>query len=303
MQALIDRLIASEDYDLIQVETSQMASFQFSAGPLLVLTEHDIGYELLERLSRIERNPIRAIYNRIEYRKFREEELRAWDKVDACVVMSEREKQIVHQHRPDKLVKVIPNGVDVDYFNVSHKPSAPDTIVFTGLMCTRPNVDAVVYFVQEILPHIHRIRPNATFTIVGAMPTSRVKQLAGPHVKVIGAVPDVRSYVHEAAVMVVPLRAGSGTRLKILEGSAMGKAIVSTSVGCEGINARDRTHLLIADGPKEFAQQVLRVLGDQELANMLGRSARALAENEYSWNLIAGESEKWYVELARMRRS
>jgi glycosyltransferase involved in cell wall biosynthesis len=168
-------------------------------------------------------------------------------------------------------------------------------MIFTGLMGYRPNVDGAVYFVHEILPHILRVRPDATFTIVGAAPAEEVTRLAGPNVRVVGEVPDVRPYLAAAAVSVVPLRMGSGTRLKVVEGLAMGKAIVSTSLGCEGIAVRDGEHLLVADEPLAFARSVLRLLDDSDAAAALGRRGRELAVDQYDWAASAQQLETFYA--------
>ena len=132
--------------------------------------------------------------NWIEYLKFRHEERRSWNAVDGCVLTSQREKDELSSHAPDKPTMVVPNGVDIDYFRPTQARTTPGSIVFTGLMRYRPNVDGVIYFTQRILPHIVRQRPDVTFTIVGMGPPKEVVQLAGPNVQVTGAVPDVRPY-------------------------------------------------------------------------------------------------------------
>src|SRR5207245_4095187 len=132
-----------------------------------------------------------------------------------------------------------PNGVDIDSFQPSLGVRDPNNVVFVGVMHYRPNVDAAMYFVREILPHLVRERPNLTFTIVGGGPPEELRRLAGKNVVLTDRVPDTRPYVARAGVSVVPLRMGSGTRLKVLEGLAMGSALVSTSLGCEGIDIVD----------------------------------------------------------------
>src|SRR5205814_3692637 len=184
---------------------------------------------------------------------------------------------------PRTATLVVPNGVDVDTFRPTTEARDPNSIVFVGVMHYRPNVDAALYFAREILPHLLRKRPDLTFTIVGGGPPDELCRLASRNVVITHRVPDTRPYVARASAGVIPLRMGSGTRLKVLEGLAMGCPLVSTSVGCEGIEIQDDDHLLVADDPVEFARSVLRVLDDQVLASRLGRNGRALVEARYSW--------------------
>lgn len=297
MQDAIDRLLDKERFDLIQVETSQMCGFDFASSAVVLLDEHNIEYELLSRMYHSERSPVRKLYSGMEYLKFRREEQRAWGRVAGCILTSEREEAIFRRSVPTKPVAVVPNGVDVEEFCSAAKASDDANIVFTGMMRYRPNVDGVLYFVHEVLPRIRRVRSDVTFSIVGANEPKEVRRLAGPHVVVTGWVPDVRPYVERAAVFAVPLRMGGGTRLKVLEGLAMGKAMVSTTLGCEGIKVRDGQHLLIADEPSAFAEAVLRLLDDRSLAAALGENGRNLAESEYSWASVAQQLEAFYSEV------
>ena len=298
MQAAIDTLLATEDFDIVQVEFSQMGAFDFKTRAVIVLDEHNIEYELLYRTHCSERSPARKLYNGLEFVKFRAEEQRAWHKVDACLLTSCREEEILHGVLPKKRTAVIPNGVDIENFKSTGETHVnPNSIVFTGLMKYRPNIDGVLYFVKEVLPQILKVRPAVVFSIVGQGPTEEIQRLAGPNVVVTGRVPEVRSYLDQAAAVVVPLRMGSGTRLKVLEALAMGKAIISTSLGCEGINVSSGKHLLVADDPTHFAQSVLKILDDPTLAECLGQCGRTLAEEEYGWASITKDLEDFYSQL------
>ena len=297
MQDAVMRLLAGSAFDLVQVESSQMAAFDFGSNVPLVLDEHNLEYELLYRLYQGERAPGRRLYNWAEYVKFRREEQACWRQADACLLTSGREREILRGLLPDKPAVVVPNGVDIEFYRPSSAPVEPDSLVFTGLMSYRPNIDGVVYFVEEVLPRIHQVRPNVTLTVVGAGAGAEVERLAGPRVVVTGAVPDTREYFARAAAAVVPLRMGSGTRLKVLEGLAMGKPMVSTSVGCEGIHVRSGEHLLIADEAQALADAALRVLTDAGLAASLARQGRALVEREYGWAAITAQLEVFYHQV------
>jgi sugar transferase (PEP-CTERM/EpsH1 system associated) len=297
MQHKLDELTAREKFDVIQVESSQAACFEFDRRAILVLDEHNIEYELLYRTFRTERSPLRRFYNWIEFKKFRREEISAWHRATGVLTTSAREAEMIREIVPGRPAKSVPNAVDVDYFSPSSGPTDIDAIVLTGLMKYRPNVDAALYFVRDVLPKILAVRPNMVFYIVGGEPPQEVRQLAGPNVVVTGTVTDVRPYVHKAAVFVVPLRMGSGTRLKVLEGLSMRKAMVSTSLGCEGIDVEDQAHLLIADDPASFAGAVIRLLEDPALADALAGAGRDLVDRRYRWERVVGDLEAFYEEL------
>jgi sugar transferase (PEP-CTERM/EpsH1 system associated) len=298
MQTAIDQLLGDQQFDIVQVESSQMAWLDFGNVPV-VLDEHNIEYELLWRTCREERSPARKLFNLVEFMKFRAEEHAAWRSAAGSVFTSAREEAIFRSDQPRKPSAVVANGVDLDYFRPNRREPDPDNIVFTGLMSYRPNVDAVTYFVRSILPRVRQVRPRVTFTIVGTAPPEEVRKLAGPQVTVTGRVADVRPYLDRASTVVVPLRMGSGTRLKVLEGLAMGKPMVSTALGCEGIAVEDGEHLLLGNDPNSFAQAVATVLEDRRLGTALGRNGRNLVEREYGWESLTRSLEAFQTALVR----
>ena len=183
---------------------------------------------------------------------------------------------------------VVPNGVDLDYFHVLPQPIQRRHLVFTGSMDWRPNQDAARYFVREILPLLKQVRPELECTFVGRNPPADIERLADiPGVHITGTVGDVRPYVERAAVYIVPLRIGGGSRLKILEALAMGRAVVSTTVGAEGLDVVHDKHLLLADDPRTFADCVLRLLDDQQRCRSLSTEGRRLVEQHYGWDALA----------------
>ncbi len=287
MQRAIDEVLAQAEHAAILVELSQMAHFRFPPGPLLIVDEQNIEFELHRRLARVESGLVRKAFNWIEAIKIRREEPRVWKRAGTCLVTSEREAGIVRNLVPSTPSVVVSNGVDTAYFapaDPSHRD--PSALVFTGRMSYRPNTDAAIFFAREVLPIIRRRRPEVTLHLVGQDPPQEVQRLAGPHVVVTGHVDDVRPYLARAAVVVAPVRAGSGTRLKILEALAMGKAVVATRLGCEGLRLEGERHVLLAEDAPNFADEVLRVLGDPDLASALGRNGRLLVERVYGWPAV-----------------
>lgn len=297
MQRAISDVTSGERFDVIQVETSQMACFRFESDAHLLLDEHNIEYELYYRVFRAEGSPARRLFNWLEYVKFRREEIAAWRSVAGCLVTSEREAAVIRTIVPSTPVTVVPNAVDTEYFSPADTPVDPNAIVLTGLMKYRPNVDGAIFFVRAILPRVLAKRPNAVFYIVGGDAPPEVMRLASPHVVVTGSVEDVRPYVHNAAVFVVPLRMGSGTRLKVLEGLAMAKPMVSTALGCEGIELTHGKHLLIADEAEAFAESVLTLMSDAPRAQQLGVQGRALMLERYRWEVAVEALEHFYERL------
>ena len=301
MQHKATELLVGEHFDLVQFESSQMSWLELPDGVRSIVDEHNIEYELLQRMYQTERSPLRKLYNWSEFRKFRREEQASWRRADGCAVTSDREGEFLALTEPDKLIHVAPNGVDVAYFSAGSDQIDENSVVFTGLLNYRPNIDAVTFFTKQVLPLIVRRRPNVVFSIVGLGAPSEVTRLAGPNVRFIGEVPDVRPYVLGAGVFVVPLRMGSGTRLKILEGLAMEKGMVSTTLGCEGIAVRDGHHLLVADTPIAFADAVLSLLDDRQRAARLGKEGRSLVEQSYSWLSIVEGLEQFYERVLEQR--
>ena len=299
MQRKLDELVKSEPFDIIQVESSQMACFEFDPRSVVVLDEHNVEYELYYRMYQSERSAMRRLFSWFEYYKFRREEVASWRTAAGCLMSSAREMEILRRVSPMTPVTVVPNAVDTDYFKPAEEPVDPDAIVFTGLMKYRPNVDAAIFFVGEILPRILVRRPTATFYLVGGDAPPAVTRLASRNVVVTGSVDDVRPYVQKAAVVVVPLRMGSGTRLKVLEGLSMGKPMVSTSLGCEGIDLVHREHLLIADEPRSFASAVLELMSKPDTAATLGAHGRNLMLQRYRWEAAAHELDGFYGRLRR----
>ena len=299
MQRKLDELAHGEPFDIIQVESSQMACFEFDPRSIVVLDEHNVEYELYYRMYQSERSTMRRLFSWFEYHKFRREEVASWRSAGGCLMSSEREMAILRTMCPLTPATVVPNAVDTDYFKPADEAVDPDAIVFTGLMKYRPNVDAAIFFVDEILPRILARRPTAMFYVVGGDAPPAVTRLASRNVVVTGTVDDVRPYVHRAAVVAVPLRMGSGTRLKVLEGLSMGKPMVSTSLGCEGIDLVHREHLLIADDPRSFASGILELMSKPEVAATLGTHGRNLMLRRYRWEAAADELDGFYGRLRR----
>ncbi len=218
-----------------------------------------------------------------------------------CFCCSEQDAEAAHHFLSIEHLRVIANGVDTAMMTPAKAGVKPGHLLFTGMMNYGPNVEAVRYFVAEILPLIQAEVPCATFHIAGANPSPEVKALAAESVYIHGFVPDMRPYFHQASVVVVPLLHGGGTRLKILDAAACGKPIVSTSMGAEGLNFVGGRDLLLADSAPTFAQTVVRLLTNPDRQTELSRCARRAAE-AYDWSKIASEFCSVITGVAQGRR-
>ena len=269
-----------------------------SAAPV-VLFEHNVEYQIWRRLAALERRPwIRALLE-VEWRKLRAREADACRHADLTIAVSGDDRRRLERLAPGIRAVSIPTGVDTDYFTPQPLAERPSHLVFSGSMDWHPNEDAVVYFLDAILPAIRARVPETTFTVVGRNPTTRLRDAAvrAGGVTVTGTVSDVRPAVAEGAVYVVPLRAGGGTRLKIFEAFAMARPVVSTAVGAEGLGVEPGRHYIRADEPREFAAAVVSLLGDPERRHRLGSAGRHLVETCYSWPTIGRAFEQRCEEV------
>ncbi len=220
-------------------------------------------------------------------------ERRAFHSFDRCLAVSQNDAEEIHRMAPGVPVSVVPNGVDIEQFTPQREPGEVREMAFSGAMDWLPNIDGVTFFVREVLPLIRQRMPGARLSIVGRNPSQAlVRRLSGEAVSFTGKVEDIRPHVARARVVVVPLRIGGGTRLKILEAWAMAKPVVSTSLGAEGLPARDGENIAIADTPDAFAERTAALLADTAAGERLGVAGRRVAEDRFSWPRVARRSRR-----------
>ena len=278
-------MLAADTYDAIYFEGIAVTGIAPRAGHRLIIDEHNLEWELLERSAQQAESSLRRLHDQREAAALRRVELATLGRADLVIVTSERERAALEKLLPSARVVVVPNGVDVERFAPgSPQDELPGRVVFTGSMDYHPNEQAALFFAEQCWPIIQRARPEATWYVVGANPPASVWRLGElPGVTVTGFVPETRSYLAQAQVTIAPLLVGGGTRLKILEALAMGKAMVSTSIGYEGLGLTPDEHLLVADGAEPFAQAVIRALDDDSLRARLGAAGREVVIRQYGW--------------------
>ncbi len=287
--------------DVVHVECMSLARYGMGLQLPKVMIHHNVESALLFRRADSEAGALAKHYVRQQAVKLRRAEQRATAVYDVNVCVSELDRLEFLGFCPGGEFTVVPNGTDVNYF-VPRDTAGPGQIVFVGGLSWYPNTDGVLHFVREVLPLIRRRVANASFVVIGSSPGKALEQVAAEDrlVRVFGRVDDIREEVGKSAVFVVPLRVGGGTRLKILDAMAMGKAIVSTSIGAEGLDVEPGKDILIADTAPDFADAVVRLIEDQGLRRAIGQTARAHVTARYSWESIAPSQEAAYVHALRV---
>jgi glycosyltransferase involved in cell wall biosynthesis/GT2 family glycosyltransferase len=289
MRDAIEYFLDRDDYDLVQVEYTHMAHFlpPRTPGLVRVLVEHDVSFVSLERSRDTAPGALARLGLGMEWMRMLRYEVAAVEHADLVITMSDDDRAVLGRYVDTRHVVTIPNGVDCERFAFADAGREAASILFVGFFRHQPNVEAVRYFCREVLPRVRRTRPDVRFRIVGAYPPEAVRRLADtPGVEVTGQVDDIAPHYRNAAVFVAPVLQGSGTRLKILEAMASGCPVVSTTIGAEGLGARDGREIVLADTPEAMAAAIERVLADGELARRLARAARDLVVARYDWNGI-----------------
>ncbi|MGH9702801.1 MAG: glycosyltransferase family 4 protein, partial [Candidatus Acidiferrales bacterium] len=269
-----------------------------------VFFTHNVEAQIWKRHLEVALNPLWKLICWREYHATARAERRYLNLADHVLAVSETDKEIFTQQiEPDKIT-VVPTGVDIDFFRPADREEQPNTLVFTGSMDWMPNEDGIFYFVEKILPRIRRSFPNVSLRVVGRRPSARLLELARitEGLQVTGGVDDIRPHVRSGAVYVVPLRVGSGTRLKIFEAMAMGKSVVSTTIGAEGLPVHSGKNIVIADAADGFADAVIRLLEDPERRYDIGLAARELVAREHGWESVGRCFESTLENVLRKSR-
>ena len=293
MERRIRELAAAGDVDVI------VCDFLFPSlnvprglGIPTVLFQHNVEAVIWKRHAEVAKGRIARRYMAEQWRRMRRHEMAECRRFDHVVAVSPQDAEAFRAEYGVASVSDVPTGVDTDYFRPSGREARqPHDLVFTGSMDWMPNEDAILYFAEQILPRVRARVPGVTLTVVGRNAPPRVRALgdADPAIRVTGSVPDVRPYIERAALFVVPIRVGGGTRLKIFEAMAMERAVVSTSVGAEGLPVRDGVDGLLRDTPEAFADAVVELLARPERAAAIGREAAAVVRARFGWDGVAAQ--------------
>jgi sugar transferase (PEP-CTERM/EpsH1 system associated) len=300
VQRVVALCLKENKFDVVVCDfLSSSRNFPENLATPTVLFQHNVESALWRRMASTESNTARRFAYQLEAKKMSRYERSALGKFHHVIAVSEYDRQQMLAMAPVCAISVVPTGVDTQKYGAAPPASAnPPRIVFTGSMDWEPNIDAVAYFCQEIFPRVRAEFPSAVFQIVGRNPHPRIKQLASHSVEVTGTVPSVGEYLRDATLVVVPLRIGGGTRLKIFEAMAMGKAVVSTTIGAEGLDVESGRDLILADDATTLAHAITLLLRDPALRRRYEEAAAKLAA-QYDWSNIEQRFAEVLLRVSR----
>jgi len=298
-QRTLEKAIAADRPDLIICEWTPYARYVTSILTIpKVVVAHNIETTVWRRYYENEKNVLKRWYIKHQVEKLTRFERTTFASVEGATAVTNDEAEQIARMNHSLSVQVVANGVDLEYFRPRHERSEKRRIVFTGAMDWRPNQDAVSYFVEQIFPRLRQYDRQLEAVMVGRNPPESIRRynrLEG--ITITGTVDDVRPFMEQAAVYIVPLRIGGGSRLKILEALAMEKAVVSTSVGAEGLKVVNGRDVILADTPKEFAEQVIELLNRTDRRRSLGSAGRQLVQRHYGWPALAERLERFLLTI------
>ena len=315
MASELAEALRSRQYESVQIEGMHLMEYlpviqEALSLPAIVVDWHNIESEMMWRYAGTPLNRLKKWAAKRTAKLIERAENRLLDTCGMHTVTSERERQKLLARHPSASIQVVPNGVDTGYYTEKEilqafRPTGIDgqkrSILFVGSMDFHANIDAVIWFSRTVWPEISRKHPDIQFTIVGRDPGPEVRSLASDRIHVTGTLRDVRPFYASAVAAVVPIRSGSGTRLKILEAMAAGVPVVSTRLGAEGIDAQDNVHTLLADSSLELVAAVDRIISSPETRKRLAAAARALVVTRYDWSVIGEKLYRIHCDLVRAR--
>lgn len=296
MRAQVERLISEERFDSVICDFLSPAPNIPDLGSC-VLFQHNVEAVIWKRRTEHAGDPLRRFYLKLQADRMLRYEGAICRKVQKVIAVSESDADLMREWYGVKQPEAVPTGVDSEYFKSRDAVSPTVDLVFVGSMDWAPNIDGIDWFQREVLPSILLRKPDCSIAIVGRKPPRSIQELADNYagVQVTGTVPDVRPWLWKSKVSIVPLRVGGGTRLKIFEAMAAGVPVVSTTIGAEGLGARDGDTIRIADSPEDFASACLALLDDAVERERLRDRALQMVTERYSWEAVANAFEKLLI--------
>ena len=298
---VVEEIAKEVRLDLVHYDTISLCEYMRNSVSIpKILTHHGVESFMIRRRAGNERNWLKKIYLYVESYKLQRYEERNCHKYRVNLTVSEDDKSMLQKISPRSNIEVVENGVDVDFFRKKDDPSNTNRLIFAGRMDQYSNVDAIMQFCRNVWPLVKEEIPDIRLSIIGNNPPHKIREMATDDrgIDVLGYVDDVRPHFAGATISICPIRDGGGTRLKILDAMAMGMPVISTTIGCEGIDVSPGKDVLIADTPEEFVRNIRKLIDDGALRDSLGNNARALVESRYSWKIIGRKLDQCYRDSA-----
>ena len=301
MREAVEKAAAGGNFEIVHADQHNMAQYALSVqNASHLLDAHNVLWMLYKRTVRTMGNGyLRWIYER-DWQLFRSYEKEMVNRFDAVITVSENDRLLLEEvSGKSQKISVIPIAIDTDQVLPVKREKNAMHIIHVGTMFWQPNIDGVLWFIKEVFPLIKAQRPDIIFDIIGARPPKEIVSLSDPGrgINVCGYVEDVEPFIQKAALMIVPVLAGGGMRVKILNALSQEIPLVSTSIGCEGIEVVNERDLLIADKPQEFSQAVLKLLEDRDFAELIGKNGRDLIQNKYDYRQACRPIEDVYKKI------
>lgn len=298
---LVEKHIASGNYDIVHCDNIPIAyTCMYNKSAFKSITDHDVSYLKCYRMASETNNIILKMFMYLESIKLKHYEKKALKLFDIGIVVSELDKIILKKLCPDSELVVIENGVDTDEFTPSAKVGIENnTLVWVGGFKPFSNENGMHFFLDNVYSKVKNIEPNVRLNIIGGNISDRLRKLiySDSSIQYLGYVDDPVAYIQKAAVFIVPIISGSGTRLKLLEAMSAGKAIVTTDIGCEGVHGVNGIHYIIANTKQEFADAIVQLFRDHRKRESLEKNARILAVQKYKWTVINDKLDSTYAQV------
>lgn len=299
MRQRIKQLMRRNKFDIVHIFPLRLAEYiKYFEHTRVVIDFCDSKALLHNRLMYLTSNPIMRLINFVEWLRMRFYESKICESGARCIVISSVDKKYIQKRSDVKQLEIIPNGVDLSYFEVQRITRGKDSLIFIGSMDVIWNIDAVLYFYKKIFPLVRKKNPGIKLYIVGRNSSPKIRRLnRDPDVIVTGSVSDVRPFIARSSLSIVPMRVGAGIKNKILESMAMKRPVVSTRIGAEGIEVNENEHILIADNPYDFAKKTIEILENDYLRNRLAENGYRLVREKYDWVSVVNSLENIYQSM------
>lgn len=298
-------ILKKEDFDIIHIESIYMAPYipliRKHSKAKILMRLHNIEHQIWERLSENVHNPIMKLAYRVNANQLQRVEKKILHELDGYMPISEPDYQYFHETAPDVPGIVIPFGINVDNYEMEDDDfiaTDEPALFHLGSMNWSPNVEGIEWFLDEVWPEIHAAHPKLTFTLAGHDIPERLKQRNDPNVEVVGAVPNANEFMMDYDIMVVPLLSGSGIRIKIVEAMALGRVVITTTIGAEGLDVQDGKHLFIANTPEEFVAVINKCVAMPDLCSIISENAQHYISVNHNNTVIAQRITDFYQQVS-----